>query len=305
MTNWLRINSGRVRLVSIGVILLSIMIAMRALPVSRGMDALREWIESLGLWGPVVFGLIYVLATVAMIPGSLLTLVAGATFGLILGTITVSIGSTTGAALAFLIARYLARDKVETIAKERPRFRAVDQAIDEGGWKIVAMLRLSPAIPFNLQNYLYGLTSIRFWPCTLASWVAMLPGTFLYVYLGHVAGTAVSQSGETSLAEWSLRAVGLLATIVVTVYITRMAQSKLQDISEISTTGNDSESIELHSQTDDETVPLIRTFLTAFAALLFAALAVFSLVDPQQFGDLFQRVVPLNPSSVHVTVTSR
>ena len=115
-----------------------------------------------------------------------------------MGTIIVSLASTTGAALAFVIARYLARDSVARWVRRSPRFEAIDRAIGEEGWKIVALLRLSPAVPFNLQNYLYGLTKIRFWPCVLTSWAAMLPGTLMYVYLGVVgrAGLEAASGGR-------------------------------------------------------------------------------------------------------------
>ena len=106
-----------------------------------------------------------------------------------------------------------------------PRFEAIDRAVREGGWKIVALLRLSPAVPFTLQNYLYGLTGIRFWPYLLTSWLAMLPGTFLYIYLGHLGRAGVeAASGERSRtpAEWAMMIVGLLATVAATVYITRL-----------------------------------------------------------------------------------
>lgn len=169
------------------------------------------------------------MATVLFVPGTILTLAAGAMFGLVVGTITVSIGSTLGAAFAFLIARYVARDKIAAMARGNRKFGAIDKAIGEGGWKIVAMLRLSPAIPFNLQNYLYGLTPVRFWPCVITSWVAMLPGTFLYVYLGHATGAAVGADRARTAAEWAMLAIGLLATAGVAVYITWLARRRLHE----------------------------------------------------------------------------
>jgi uncharacterized membrane protein YdjX (TVP38/TMEM64 family) len=184
----------------------------------------------------VVFGLIYVAAVVLVVPGSALTLAAGAIFGLPVGLVTVSLSSTTGAALAFLIGRYLARDAVARKVQQYPRFEAIDRAVSAGGWKIVALLRLSPAVPFNLQNYLYGLTGIHFWTCVLTSWVTMLPGTFLYVYLGQLgrAGLEATGGGRTrSPAEWALLGVGLLATVFVTVYVTRLARRALRDRTQI------------------------------------------------------------------------
>jgi uncharacterized membrane protein YdjX (TVP38/TMEM64 family) len=209
--------------------LAALLTIVRALPIDQAMAAIKGWTAGLGIWGPVVLALVYIVATVLLVPGTILTLAAGGMFGLVVGTITVSIGSTLGASLAFLIARYVARDKVAARASRNRRFGAIDRAIGEGGWKIVALLRLSPAIPFNLQNYLYGLTPIRFWPYVLTSWLAMLPGTFLYVYLGHIAGAAVGAGRSRSVAEWAMLAVGLLATVVVTVYVTRLARRKLHE----------------------------------------------------------------------------
>ncbi|MGB7327450.1 MAG: TVP38/TMEM64 family protein [Rubripirellula sp.] len=218
-----------IRWVSILLIVAGLLTIVRSLPVDQLMSAGKVWISGLGIWGPVVLVLLYIVATVLFVPGTILTLVAGAVFGLGIGTVVVSIGSTIGASFAFLIARYVARDKVVELAKGSRRFDAIDRAIGEGGWKIVGLLRLSPAIPFNLQNYLYGLTPVRFWPYVATSWVAMLPGTFLYVYLGHITGAAVGADRQRSTAEWAMLAVGLLATVVVTVYVTRLASRKLKE----------------------------------------------------------------------------
>ena len=198
-----------------------------SLPLGTLSSGLEEWVESLGIWGPVALGLIYIVATVIFVPGTLLTLVAGAVFGLAIGFITVSISSTIGASLAFLIARYFARDKVASMAENNRHFDAIDAAIEEGGWKVVGLLRLSPAIPFNVQNYLYGLTKVKFWEYVLTSWIAMMPGTFMYVYLGTVSGAALGGDQEKSPGQWVLLVVGLLATVAVTVYVTKLAKRKV------------------------------------------------------------------------------
>ncbi len=217
-----------IRLGSVIITVLALLAIARLLPMGRIVDVLGAAVQDMGIWGPLVFAGVYVVATVLMLPGAALTLAAGAIFGLLWGTVAVSIGSTTGAAMAFLIGRYLARDTVERKLGKFPKFRAVDRAVSEGGWKIVALLRLSPAIPFNLQNYLYGLTAIRFWPCVIASWIAMLPGTFMYVYLGYAgrAGVAAAtgESAGRTPVQWAMLGVGLVATIVVTVYVTKLAR---------------------------------------------------------------------------------
>ncbi len=216
---------------SIGVIVIALLWTMRSLPIDRAVQAVNAWIESLGVWGPLAFALVYILATVLLLPASALTLAAGAVFGLGTGMVTVSAASTIGAGLAFLIARYFAREKIAAIARRNPKFSAVDRAIGESGWKIVALLRLSPVVPFNVQNYLYGVTRIRFWTCFLTSWIAMLPGTLMYVYLGHVGGqglaaaSGAAQSG--SAGEWIMLAVGLVAIIAVTVYVSRVARAAI------------------------------------------------------------------------------
>jgi uncharacterized membrane protein YdjX (TVP38/TMEM64 family) len=223
------------RWASVAILVVGLAWAARALPMGPAIAAQRGRIAGLGPWGPVVFGLVYALAVVAMVPGSALTLAAGALFGPVVGTITASVASTAGAALAFLIARYLARGRVEAAIKADARFLAIDRAVSDGGWKVVALLRLSPAVPFNLQNYLYGLTGIGFRTCILTSWVAMLPGTFLYVSLGHAgragleaaSGLGVGAHKRTP-AEWTLLAVGLFATVAVTIYVTRIARKALR-----------------------------------------------------------------------------
>ena len=282
-----------VRWLSILLILAALLVLVRSLPIGQAMEAMKGWIAGLGIWGPVVFVLLYVVATVLFVPGTILTLAAGAMFGLVGGTIAVSIGSTLGAALAFLIARYVARDKVAAMAGRNRNFGAIDRAIGEGGWKIVAMLRLSPAIPFNMQNYLYGLTPVRFWPCVVTSWLAMLPGTFLYVYLGHVTGAAVGADRARTPAEWAMLAVGLLATAAVTVYITRLARRKLQEQMQ-QTTKDDkvSPNASDRDQRNEHEAPRLRsTIILAAAALVMVGAAAYvyanSMTIERWLGGLF------------------
>ena len=275
-----------VKWISIALIVLAIFLFMQTLPVGRAIEAMQGWIEGLGVWGPIVFVLIYVAATLVLAPVFLLTVAAGALFGLVRGTITVSIGSTVGAALAFLIGRYFARDRVAKQLERYPKFDAIDKAIGEGGWKIVALLRLSPAVPFNLQNYLYGLTSIRFWPCVLTSWAAMLPGTFMYVYFGYLAragaeaAAGAGDSGDTSNAAlvWAIRTIGLLATIVVTVYITRIATRAIKRHTRIEAGGEGPQPPSPKEQTSDSAPPSWPwgATLTALAAVLLVSTAAYA-----------------------------
>jgi uncharacterized membrane protein YdjX (TVP38/TMEM64 family) len=216
------------------------------------------WVQGLGVWGPVVFILGYAAATVAFAPGAVLTLAAGALFGLFYGTVYTLVGATLGASLAFLVARYVARGAIEHRLAGNPRFQTIDRAVGREGFKIVALLRLSPVFPFNLLNYALGLTRVRFLDYFAAS-VAMLPGTLLYVYYGKAAGslaaafagggaggagTAGGQQaaagGSPKAASWALLGIGLLATVAVTTYVTRLAGKALrQELGEAAPPGPD------------------------------------------------------------------
>ncbi|OCR02782.1 hypothetical protein BCD67_18140 [Oscillatoriales cyanobacterium USR001] len=187
-------------------------------------------IADLGHWGPAVFILIYILATVLFIPGSLLTLGAGVLFGVIWGSIWVSIGSTFGATCAFLVGRYFTRDWVAKQIDRHEKFKTIDRAVAIEGWKIVGLTRLSPIFPFNLLNYAFGITQVSLKDYFLASWIGMMPGTIMYVYIGSLAGnlaTLGSQGRSRTPAEWALYGVGLVAAIAVTIYITRIAKKAL------------------------------------------------------------------------------
>ncbi|MCA1604154.1 MAG: TVP38/TMEM64 family protein [Acidobacteria bacterium] len=211
----------------------ALVVAARVLPVTGWLKDFSQWVRGLGALGYVLFVLVYIAATVLFVPGFVLTVGAGFAFGLLPGVIAVSVASTIGAALAFLIARYIARGKIEAMAQKNKRFKAIDRAIGEQGAKLIFLLRLSPLIPFNLSNYFYGLTGVKFWPYVLASWVGMLPGTLLYVYLGAAgkAGVEAAAKGEAAARspwEWTLFGVGLVATLVVTIIVTRIARNALK-----------------------------------------------------------------------------
>jgi uncharacterized membrane protein YdjX (TVP38/TMEM64 family) len=210
-----------------GAALLGIVAVWRLLPVKDCLEDFQGWIARLGALGGVLYGLAYVGAALLFVPGLILTLGAGYLFGLGWGVVIVSIASTAAAALGFLIARYLARQRVEKLARGNEKFQAIDRAIGENGWKVVGLLRLSPLIPFSISNYLYGLTSVRFLPFLLASWIGMLPATFLYVSLG-AAGRSAGEKGSRSPWEWALLGGGLLATVAVTVILTRVARKNLE-----------------------------------------------------------------------------
>jgi uncharacterized membrane protein YdjX (TVP38/TMEM64 family) len=209
----------------------------RILPVGAWLETFNHWVGDLGSIGPVVFAFVYIVATVLLLPGAILTVGAGFVFGLGWGFVGVSAGSTIGASLAFLIGRFLARDKIEAMTRNKPKFRSVDRAIGQKGAKLIMLLRLSPLIPFNLSNYFYGLTAVRFWPYVLASWIGMMPGTMLYVYFGTLgrAGVEAATGAESgrSVLEWTLLAVGLVATLAVTIWVSKIARNALKETGEI------------------------------------------------------------------------
>jgi uncharacterized membrane protein YdjX (TVP38/TMEM64 family) len=200
--------------------------AARLLPVGQWLEAFQARVGAMGALGGVLYGAVYVLAALLLVPGSLLTIGAGLLFGLLWGSVIASVAATAAAALGFLIARHLARRRVEEFAKRHARFAAVDKAIRDNGWKAVGLLRLSPLVPYSVSNYLYGLTPVSFGPYLLASWAGMLPGTLLYVYLG-ATGRAAGEA--RSAGEWALFAAGLVATAAVTFTLTRAARRRLSE----------------------------------------------------------------------------
>jgi uncharacterized membrane protein YdjX (TVP38/TMEM64 family) len=217
-----------------GVGLAALLVAAVALVVTlpikeyaaRFIDAVRD----LGPWGPIALAAVYVPACIFFIPGSLLTLGAGFAFGVVRGTLAVSVGSVLGVTAAFLVSRWLARSLVEEKLAKSARFHALDQAVAEQGAKIVLLARLSPVFPFNVLNYAFGLTNVRLRDYVLASWIGMLPGTLLYVYLGSAVQNLTDLVGgdiQGGAATKAFFFVGLAATIIVTVLVTRVARRAL------------------------------------------------------------------------------
>lgn len=200
--------------------------------VKVGLTSFLQWAGSLGPLGAAALTVGYIAAVVFAFPASILTLGAGFAFGLFWGTVIVSAASTLGATLAFLLGRTLLRDTIEKKVRNNPKFSAVDHAVQNQGFKIVMLTRLSPAFPFNLLNYMYGLTSVRLRDYFLASWIGMFPGTVMYVYLGSVAqnlaAVAAGEVDDGSGGQKVLLYVGLAATIAVTVVLTRTARTALK-----------------------------------------------------------------------------
>jgi len=226
-------KSALPRLIVLVTIVVALFLVMKFLPVRDWLTNFNNWVGQMGVAGIVVFIIVYAVATVLLAPGSILTIGAGFAFGLWKGFLAVSAGATLGAALAFLVARFIARDKVDAIAQRNEKFRRIDKAIGEKGAKLIFLLRLSPVIPFNLSNYFYGLTSVKFWPYLFASWIGMIPGTFLYVYIGVAGKAAVTTAAGGEAVKhgwqyWTFLGVGLGATVVVTIWVTKIARDALQ-----------------------------------------------------------------------------
>lgn len=214
----------------LAVILLIVGLVLLGRRAATYIPTFAAWVESLGPWGPVAFIAGYIVAAVAFVPGSLLTMAGGALFGIVRGTLYVFIGASIGATAAFLVSRYVVRGAVLKRMADNKRFRAVDAAIAREGRKIVFLLRLSPAFPFNLMNYALGVTSVRLADYVVAC-IGMLPVTILWVYYGRLIGDVAKVVTGAPVVHgpsyWIVLALGLIATIIVTIVITRAARRAL------------------------------------------------------------------------------
>jgi uncharacterized membrane protein YdjX (TVP38/TMEM64 family) len=220
--------TGRLLLLLVGLAVL----AFAGRSAIESIPRFADWVSGNGAAGSLLFVLGYIAASVAFVPGSLLTMAAGAIFGLAKGTALVFVAATLGASAAFLVSRYLARPLVERLLAGNERFAAIDRAVGQEGRKIVFLLRLSPLFPFNLLNYALGLTRVRFRDYVLAS-AGILPATLLYVYYGKVLGDVARVASGTPIPRgpeyYVLLGIGLAATIAVTGLVTRTARRELRD----------------------------------------------------------------------------
>lgn len=224
-------KGSKAKLIILVLVVIAVVAAGKYFNVQDQLKTALQWVSGLGPLGYLAFGVIYILAAVLFIPGSVLTLGAGVVFGVVTGSLVVIVSATLGATAAFLIGRYLARDWVSRQIEGNEKFKAIDEAVATEGWKIVGLTRLSPIFPFNLLNYAYGVTQVSLRDYFLASFFGMMPGTVMYVYIGSLAGdlaTLGSEGRTRTPAEWGLYVVGLLATVAVTVYVTKVARKALQ-----------------------------------------------------------------------------
>ena len=206
------------------------LLAVAILPVAEWLSVGVAWIESHRTLAWLIYIGAYTAAAILVIPGSILTLAAGFVFGIPVGVMLVSVGSLMGASAAFLVGRFLARDWVRQRIENMPSFRALDRATKHKGFIIVLLTRLSPVFPFNLLNYAFGLTAVRLRDYVLASWIGMAPAIVLYVYIGSAAKNLADLTGdgiESGVGGRTLFIVGLIATLILTVFITRIATKAL------------------------------------------------------------------------------
>ena len=227
-----KVPSGRAKLVFLALVIVALVVLSQVVNVQDLLGTAMDKIKDLGWLGYLVFGILYVAATVLFLAPTILTLGAGAVYGVVTGTILVSVSSMLGACTAFLLGRYLARETIAGKVSGNAKFKAIDDAVKKQGWKIVGLTRLSPVFPFSLLNYMYGLTPVSFRHYFFASWIGMLPGTVMYVYLGTAGESLVTLGAEgrqRTAGEWALLAVGLIVTIIVTLFVTRLASKALSE----------------------------------------------------------------------------
>jgi uncharacterized membrane protein YdjX (TVP38/TMEM64 family) len=193
-------------------------------------ERLIALIEGLGSWGPIAYGAIYVIGALSGVPSWTLSIASGAIFGAFGGTLVSAIGGALAAAIGFAIARRFGRGWIESFARRRRAFRVIDHAVREGDWRVVALLRLSPIIPYVISNYVFGLTAVRFWPYVVAGLVVTLPGKAFYAILGEMGRSgmeAATGAPPIRAIEWVLLAIGLAATAALVTYLGRLARRTL------------------------------------------------------------------------------
>lgn len=222
--------NSKLKYIGIAVIIAALIASTQLINLQEILTNTLQWINDLGPSAAIVFIIIYMVATVFFFPASILTLGAGIIFDILFGSLYVFIAASIGASLAFLVGRYIARGWVEKRIEGNPRFKAIDQAVAEEGMKIVLLTRLSPIFPFNLLNYAYGLTKVTFRDYVIGT-LGILPGTIMYVYVGSLAKDLATLGSEEVTApseiQWAIRIIGFIATVAVTVYVTKIARKAL------------------------------------------------------------------------------
>jgi uncharacterized membrane protein YdjX (TVP38/TMEM64 family) len=207
-------------------VLVALFLLFRALPVKEWLVSFQQYVKGLGFAGYVLYAAVYAVCCVLFVPASVLTLGAGAIYGLGTGTAVVLVGAILGATLSFLLARTVLRKRIEGMTKGNAKFQALDRAIAKEGAKIVFLVRLAPVFPFTYINYAFGLTGVRTLPYVVASFFGMIPGTFAYVYLGSAAAGAAS--GDANTTKKIVQIVGAVIALVVTIFVARVATKAIR-----------------------------------------------------------------------------
>ena len=208
-------------------------------PLVPALEHVSAWLGGLGVIGAALFAVLIAASSLCLLPASPFIIAASALYGFYLGLLTSAVGILLGAASGYLISRLFLRKDLADQLKERPTFRAIDQAIAEEGWKIVLLLRLCP-IPFGLANYLYGLTAVPFVPYLVTSFLGAIPGMILFSHLGSAgkAGIQALASGDLNKGggEIALLVLSLAAAIVLVILLPRLARRVIEKRTKITIT---------------------------------------------------------------------
>ena len=222
-------SNGHMKWIILAALIAIFAAAYVYLPISEWLTAFQDWVQGFGALGWAIFIAVYAITSFVLIPGSILTLGAGVAYGLWAFPLVIA-GAVLASAMSFLAARYVFHDRVQEKVSQYPRFKAVNEAIRDEGWKVVLLLRLSPALPFSLQNWFLGLMPVGFWPAQIATLFGIMPGTLLYIWVASLGGEAAAGgAADASLLRYAVLGIGLLATLVVTIVVTRKAQQKLKE----------------------------------------------------------------------------
>ena len=222
-------SNGHMKWIILAALIAIFAAAYVYLPISEWLTAFQDWVQGFGALGWAIFIAVYAITSFVLIPGSILTLGAGVAYGLWAFPLVVA-GAVLASAMSFLAARDVFHDRVQEKVAQYPRFKAVNEAIRDEGWKVVLLLRLSPALPFSLQNWFLGLMPVGFWPAQIATLFGIMPGTLLYIWVASLGGEAAAGgAADASLLRYAVLGIGLLATLVVTIVVTRKAQQKLKE----------------------------------------------------------------------------
>lgn len=279
-----------IKAVAVIIAIVAFIILVRSVPVERPLEWLRERVHDLGFWAPLVFILTFIALTTVLLPGWPLNVAAGALFGPFWGGVLTSIASTSAAGVSFLIGRFLAHGAVLRNIHNYPRLHAVYKVLGkkEQGWKVVAAVRLSHSLPYGLQNFLLGVSPVKFGPYLLATWLVSLPGIFFVAYLGHLGGMALAAQDAqepTSPWIWAARGVGVLFAGVAVFYLGRVAYRAIKEQTHIELNGNVAEESARRGEWPWGSLAAL------LAALLFLAAAVWAYAERERLRESIERML--------------